>query len=49
MPTRRHLLTACAALGAAALPAFAQDRPNPMPEELRKALERSPNSLLFGR
>ena len=48
MPTRRHLLTACAALGAAALPAFAQDRPNPMPEELRKALERSPNAPVLG-
>ena len=51
MPTRRHLLTGAAALGAtAALPAFAQqpDRPNPMPEELREALERDPNAPVLG-
>ena len=49
MPTRRHLLIASAALGAStALPAFAQDRPNPMPEELRKALERTPNAPVLG-
>lgn len=49
MPTRRHILISSAALGAAAaLPALGQDRPNPMPEELRKALERSPNAPVLG-
>lgn len=51
MPTRRHLLFSATALGATtALPAFAQgaDRPNPMPEELRKALERSANAPVLG-
>lgn len=50
MPTRRHLLIGSAALGAcSALPALAKtDRPNPMPEELRQALERSPNAPVLG-
>lgn len=51
MPTRRHLLVSGAVLGAGAvLPAFAQDadRPNPMPEELRKAMERDPTAPVLG-
>ncbi|WP_299843813.1 DsbA family protein [uncultured Paracoccus sp.] len=51
MPSRRHLLIGAAALGAsAALPAFAQgaDRPNPMPEDLRQAIERDPNAPVLG-
>lgn len=51
MSTRRHLLIGASALGAmAALPAFAQtaERPNPMPEELRAALERDPNAPILG-
>lgn len=51
MPTRRRLLISSAALGlATALPAPAQqaDRPNPMPEELRQALERDPNAPVLG-
>lgn len=51
MPTRRHILASGAALGVGAVvPAFAQDadRPNPMPEELRKALERDPTSPVLG-
>lgn len=51
MPTRRQILTASAVLGAsAALPAWAQvpDRPNPMPEDLRKAIERDPNAPVLG-
>ncbi|AUH64561.1 DsbA family protein [Paracoccus zhejiangensis] len=51
MPSRRHLLIGATALGAsAALPAFAQgaDRPNPMPEDLRKAIERDPNAPVLG-
>ncbi|MCF3973803.1 DsbA family protein [Paracoccus salsus] len=51
MPTRRRILASAAALGATAgMPAFAQgvDRPNPMPKELRDALERSPNAPVLG-
>lgn len=51
MPTRRHILVSGAALGVGAVvPAFAQDadRPNPMPEELRKAMERDPTSPVLG-
>lgn len=49
MTTRRRILISAAAAGAVtALPAIAQDRPNPMPEELRKALERSPNAPVLG-
>lgn len=52
MPTRRRLLFSSAALGAtAALPGLAQstdDRPNPMPAALRKALERDPNAPVLG-
>lgn len=51
MFTRRHLIVSGAALGAgAALPALAQsaDRPNPMPDELRQAIERDPTSPVLG-
>ena len=49
MPTRRHILaTAGAVTFAAMLPARGQDRPNPMPEALRKALERDPNAPILG-
>lgn len=51
MLTCRHLIISGAALTAGtALPAFAQsaDRPNPMPEELRKAIERDPTSPVLG-
>lgn len=51
MLTRRHILMgATGATAVAALPAWAQgaDRPNPMPDELRKALERSPNAPVLG-
>ncbi|WP_373945972.1 DsbA family protein [Paracoccus marcusii] len=46
MPTRRFLLASAGAF--AAMPAFAQDRPNPMPDELRKALERDPTAPVLG-
>lgn len=46
MPTRRFLLASAGAF--AAMPAFAQDRPNPMPEELRQALERDPTAPVLG-
>ncbi len=51
MLTRRHLLVSVTALGAtAALPALSQgtERANPMPEELRKTLERSSNAPVLG-
>ncbi|TGN61535.1 DsbA family protein [Paracoccus liaowanqingii] len=51
MPTRRTLLAATAAATAlAALPALAQApaRTNPMPEELRRALERDPTAPVLG-
>ncbi|QBX35710.1 DsbA family protein [Paracoccus liaowanqingii] len=51
MPTRRILLAATAAATAlAALPALAQApaRANPMPEELRRALERDPTAPVLG-
>lgn len=51
MQTRRQILTTGAALAAGtALPTFGQaaDRPNPMPDELRKALERDPNAPVLG-
>lgn len=51
MPTRRRILISSAALGAsAALPALAQKaaRANPMPDELRRALERDPNAPVLG-
>ncbi|TJZ93350.1 DsbA family protein [Paracoccus gahaiensis] len=51
MPTRRTLLAATAAATAlAALPALAQApaRANPMPEELRRALERDPTAPVLG-
>lgn len=48
MPTRRIILAGTAAIAAtAALPALAQ-RDNPMPEELRRALERDPNAPVLG-
>lgn len=46
MPTRRFLLASAGAF--AVMPAFAQDRPNPMPEELRQALERDPTAPVLG-
>lgn len=51
MPTRRRILISSAALGAsAAMPLLAAttERTNPMPEELRKALERDPNAPVLG-
>ncbi|MBK4216221.1 DsbA family protein [Paracoccus caeni] len=51
MPTRRLILASGAAFGTmAALPALAQnaDRPNPMPDVLREALERDPTSPVLG-
>mgnify|MGYP002717157961 CR=1 FL=1 len=49
MIPRRLVLTGAAACGiGAALPAFAADRPNPMPEELRQALERDPTAPVLG-
>ncbi|TRW97470.1 DsbA family protein [Paracoccus sp. M683] len=51
MTTRRHLLISATALGAAtALPALAQavDRPNPMPDDLRRALERDATAPVLG-
>ena len=46
MPTRRTLLASAAAF--AALPALAQQRDNPMPEEMRRALEREPTAPVLG-
>ncbi|MEE2859993.1 MAG: DsbA family protein [Pseudomonadota bacterium] len=46
MPTRRLLLASAGAF--AALPALAQERSNPMPEELRDALERDPTAPVLG-
>nr|WP_111300214.1 DsbA family protein [Paracoccus saliphilus] len=46
MPTRRLLMASAGAF--AALPALAQDRPNPMPEDLRRALERDPTAPVLG-
>lgn len=49
MPTRRDLLAQAGALAALpALPALAEARPNPMPEELRRALERDPTAPVLG-
>lgn len=51
MPTRRTLLAATAASATlAALPAVAQApaRENPMPEELRRAMERDPTAPVLG-
>ena len=51
MLTRRLVLASSAAMGAlGVIPALAQsaDRPNPMPEELRRALEREPSSPVLG-
>ncbi|MDN5568937.1 MAG: DsbA family protein, partial [Paracoccus sp. (in: a-proteobacteria)] len=49
MLTRRFILAsagATAALGA--LPATAADRENPMPEDLRRSLERDPTAPVLG-
>lgn len=49
MLTRRSILAsagATAALGA--MPAFAAERENPMPEEMRRALERDPTAPVLG-
>ncbi|MGR3199553.1 MAG: DsbA family protein [Paracoccus sp. (in: a-proteobacteria)] len=46
MPTRRLLLASAGAF--AALPVLAQERSNPMPEELRDALERDPTAPVLG-
>jgi protein-disulfide isomerase len=49
MIPRRLVLTGAAACGiGAALPLRAADRPNPMPDELRKALERDPTAPVLG-
>lgn len=49
MIPRRLVLTGAAACGiASALPLRAADRPNPMPEELRQALERDPTAPTLG-
>lgn len=51
MQNRRFVIMGSAALGlAAAMPSRAQTakRPNPMPEELRKALEHDPNAPVIG-
>lgn len=49
MPTRRDLLAQAGALAVLpGLPAWAKDRPNPMPEELRRALERDPTAPVLG-
>ena len=51
MPSRRHLFISGAAfisLGAASAFAQSADRPNPMPEELRKDLERDPTAPVLG-
>ncbi len=49
MIPRRLVLTGAAACGiGAALPLRAADRPNPMPDDLRKALERDPTAPTLG-
>lgn len=50
MLTRRHFFASGAVLAASAsIPAFAQEeRSNPMPEKLREALERAPNTPVLG-
>lgn len=49
MPTRRQTLALSAGLGLILVtPTLAQDRPNPMPEDLRKALERDPTAPVLG-
>lgn len=49
IPRRLVLTGAAAACGAVAvLPTWAADRPNPMPEELRKSLERDPTAPVLG-
>lgn len=48
MPTRRLVLASTAALAATAALGQSADRPNPMPEELRKALERDPTAPVLG-
>ncbi|WP_405403185.1 DsbA family protein [Paracoccus sp. Ld10] len=46
MPTRRFLLASAGAF--VAMPALAQDRANPMPDDLRQALERDPTAPVLG-
>ncbi|MBM3604062.1 MAG: DsbA family protein [Alphaproteobacteria bacterium] len=46
MPTRRLFLASAGAL--VALPALGQERANPMPEDLRRALERDPTAPVLG-
>ena len=51
MQTRRQTLALAGALGVVLVtPTFAQDanRPNPMPEDLRKAIERDPTAPVLG-
>lgn len=49
MQTRRHVLAGAVAITFGAVsPMQAQDRPNPMPEALRKALERDLNAPVLG-
>lgn len=48
MPTRRLLLAGSAALAATSALGQSADRPNPMPEDLRRALERDPTAPVLG-
>lgn len=50
MLSRRRLLACGAAFGLIAIPAvsLASERPNPMPDELRRALERDPTAPVLG-
>lgn len=45
---RRHLVLAGASLALLPLAGLAQDRANPMPDELRQALERDPTAPVLG-
>lgn len=45
---RRHLVLAGASLALLPLAGLAQDRANPMPDELRQALERDPTTPVLG-
>lgn len=48
MPTRRALLSLAGAAAVLPLAGLAQDRPNPMPEDLRRALERDRTAPVLG-
>ncbi|AUH33832.1 DsbA family protein [Paracoccus tegillarcae] len=48
MPTRRIVLAGTAAFAATSAFGQSADRPNPMPDELRKALERDANAPVLG-